>query len=89
MKTIGFIGLGTIGGTIAKNLQLAGYPLVVHDIRPEAAVALAQGGAQVASSAAAGPSRARRRYSACKRKLRVSKCAVNRRKCDSVSRVED
>ena len=53
MKTIGFIGLGTIGGTIAKNLQLAGYPLVVYDIRPEAAKALAQGGAQVAPSPAA------------------------------------
>lgn len=53
MKTIGFIGLGTIGRPIAKNLQLAGYPLVVYDIRPEAAQALAQGGAQVASSAAA------------------------------------
>ncbi len=53
METIGFIGLGTIGGTIAKNLQLAGYPMIVYDIRPEAAQALAQGGARVATSPAA------------------------------------
>lgn len=53
MNTIGFIGLGTIGGTIAKNLQMAGYPLVIFDIRAEAAQTLADGGARVAPSAAA------------------------------------
>ena len=53
MKTIGFIGLGTIGGTIAKNLQMAGYPLMVHDIRIEATTPLAEGGAHVAPSPAA------------------------------------
>jgi len=34
---IGFIGLGTMGRHMASNLISAGYQLVVHDIRPEAA----------------------------------------------------
>ncbi len=33
---VGFIGLGTMGGNAARNLLRAGFPLVVHDIRPEA-----------------------------------------------------
>jgi 3-hydroxyisobutyrate dehydrogenase len=34
---IGFIGLGTMGGKMAANLQKAGYRLVVHDARRDAA----------------------------------------------------
>src|SRR5258705_4093502 len=34
---IGFIGLGTMGGSMAANLQKAGHELVVHDIRRAAA----------------------------------------------------
>ena len=34
---IGFIGLGTMGRHMASNLLKAGYALVVHDVRPEAA----------------------------------------------------
>ena len=34
-KKIGFIGLGIMGRPMSKNLLKAGYPLVVHDIRPE------------------------------------------------------
>jgi len=34
---IGFIGLGMMGGKMAANLQKAGYTLVVHDARREAA----------------------------------------------------
>ena len=52
METIGFIGLGTIGGAIALNLQKAGYPMVVHDISPEAMQPLVDGGAKAAGSAA-------------------------------------
>jgi 3-hydroxyisobutyrate dehydrogenase-like beta-hydroxyacid dehydrogenase len=33
----GFIGLGTMGGKMAANLQKAGYRLMVYDLRPEAA----------------------------------------------------
>ena len=49
---VGFIGLGTIGGAIALNLQKAGYPMVVHDISPEAMQPLVDGGAKAAGSAA-------------------------------------
>jgi 3-hydroxyisobutyrate dehydrogenase-like beta-hydroxyacid dehydrogenase len=34
---IGFIGLGTMGASMASNLQKAGHELSVHDIRREAA----------------------------------------------------
>ena len=34
---VGFIGLGTMGGKMAANLQKAGYRLMVYDVRPEAA----------------------------------------------------
>jgi len=34
---VGFIGLGTMGGKMAANLRKAGYDLVVHDARREAA----------------------------------------------------
>jgi 3-hydroxyisobutyrate dehydrogenase-like beta-hydroxyacid dehydrogenase len=34
---VGFIGLGTMGASMAANLQKAGHPLVVHDIRPASA----------------------------------------------------
>lgn len=50
---LGFVGLGTIGGAIARNLRQAGFKLVVHDVRAEAADALAGGGAERVDSAAA------------------------------------
>jgi 3-hydroxyisobutyrate dehydrogenase-like beta-hydroxyacid dehydrogenase len=34
---VGFIGLGTMGASMASNVQKAGHALVVHDVRPEAA----------------------------------------------------
>ena len=34
---VGFIGLGTMGGRMAANLQKAGYKLVVHDLHRQAA----------------------------------------------------
>ena len=34
---VGFVGLGTMGGKMATNLQKAGYRLVVHDSRRDAA----------------------------------------------------
>src|SRR5262249_30908117 len=30
---VGFIGLGTMGASMAANLQKAGYALIVHDVR--------------------------------------------------------
>jgi 3-hydroxyisobutyrate dehydrogenase-like beta-hydroxyacid dehydrogenase len=52
MKMIGFVGLGTIGGAIAQNIQKAGYLLMVHDILREAVQPLVAGGARAAASAA-------------------------------------
>jgi 3-hydroxyisobutyrate dehydrogenase len=42
---IGFIGLGTMGRCMASNLIKAGYELVVHDLRREAARPHCQAGA--------------------------------------------
>jgi 3-hydroxyisobutyrate dehydrogenase len=50
METIGFVGLGTIGGVVARNIQKAGYPMVVHDVLPEAVQPLCDGGARPAGS---------------------------------------
>ena len=42
---VGFIGLGTMGGSMAYNLLLGGHELVVHDIRQEAATPHLEAGA--------------------------------------------
>ena len=47
---VGFIGLGTMGGPIARNLLKAGYRLVVNDIRREAAAAHVAAGAEWADT---------------------------------------
>ena len=44
---VGFIGLGAMGGPMAKNLMRAGHALSVWARRPESAAALADGGAQL------------------------------------------
>ena len=36
---VGFVGLGTMGGRMAANLQKAGYRLVVHDLHRQAGTA--------------------------------------------------
>jgi len=51
VETVGFIGLGTIGGTIARNILKADYSIIVHDIRPEVLQPLLEVGAQTAESA--------------------------------------
>jgi 3-hydroxyisobutyrate dehydrogenase-like beta-hydroxyacid dehydrogenase len=50
--TIGFIGLGTMGARIAGNFQKAGYRLVVHDLRRDAADPLLSAGAAWADTPA-------------------------------------
>lgn len=52
MKNVGFVGLGTIGGVIARNIQKAGHPMAVYDIRSEACEALVDDGAERAGSPA-------------------------------------
>jgi 3-hydroxyisobutyrate dehydrogenase len=50
MEMIGFVGLGTIGSVVAKNIQRAGYAMLVHDIRLSAVKPLVDGGARYAAS---------------------------------------
>lgn len=50
MTKIGFIGLGNMGGAAARNLQRAGFDLVVHDLRRAAAEKLIENGAQWATT---------------------------------------
>lgn len=52
IPTVGFIGLGSMGSGMTKNLQAAGFPLVVTDIRRDAADALVADGARWAETAA-------------------------------------
>ena len=48
---VGFIGLGTMGASMALNVRAAGYDIVVNDIRREASVPHLQAGALWADSA--------------------------------------
>ena len=45
LPTIGFIGLGNMGGRMAKNFHNAGYPLIGYDIDAAKCTALAATGA--------------------------------------------
>ena len=47
---IGFIGLGIMGGPMAKNLQKAGFSLHICDYDESALKALADTGARIAKS---------------------------------------
>ncbi len=50
METVGFIGLGNMGSGMAGNIQKAGYPLVIYDIREEVTKPFLDAGARLASS---------------------------------------
>jgi 3-hydroxyisobutyrate dehydrogenase len=52
LPTVGFIGLGSMGSGMTRNLQEAGYPLVVNDLRREQAADLVAGGARWADTPA-------------------------------------
>ena len=52
METVGFIGIGRMGSAISGNLQKAGYPMVVLDVREEATKPLVEKGARLAGSPA-------------------------------------
>jgi 3-hydroxyisobutyrate dehydrogenase-like beta-hydroxyacid dehydrogenase len=47
---VGFIGLGHMGAPMSRNILAAGHDLVVHDLRPEAAIGLLADGAAWADS---------------------------------------
>jgi 3-hydroxyisobutyrate dehydrogenase-like beta-hydroxyacid dehydrogenase/alkylhydroperoxidase/carboxymuconolactone decarboxylase family protein YurZ len=50
MGTVGFIGLGQMGGPMARRIADAGGSLVVFDTRPEALAPLTEAGAEAAAS---------------------------------------
>lgn len=50
---VGFVGLGNMGGPMARNLLKAGVKLVVHDLDPRKVQSLSEAGAEVAPSSAA------------------------------------
>jgi 3-hydroxyisobutyrate dehydrogenase len=50
MATVAFIGLGNMGGPMAKNLVTAGHAVTVFDLMPEACADLQEAGASVAAT---------------------------------------
>ena len=52
-KTIGFVGLGVMGGAMAENLLKAGYGIAGHDIDPACNERLAAAGAAIVDGPAA------------------------------------
>lgn len=50
--TVGFVGVGTMGGPMARNLLRAGYTVKVFDLNADALAALQSEGAEVAATAA-------------------------------------
>ncbi|HEY7065484.1 MAG TPA: NAD(P)-dependent oxidoreductase [Chloroflexota bacterium] len=50
--TVGFIGLGKMGGPVAGHIQRAGYRLRIYDVRAEAAAPFVAAGAETAASPA-------------------------------------
>ena len=50
MATVAFIGLGNMGGPMAKNLVAAGHAVTVFDLVPEACADLQKAGAGVAAT---------------------------------------
>ena len=51
MTAIGFIGLGNMGGPMARNLLKAGHALTVYDVAQAAVAGLREAGARAAASA--------------------------------------
>ena len=50
MQTVGFIGVGKMGGPVAGHIQRAGFPMIVHDLRAAATRPFRERGAVVAAS---------------------------------------
>src|SRR4029450_2775896 len=53
METVVFIGLGSVRGPVAGQIQRAGSRVVVYDVRDEATRSFCEAGATVVDSAAA------------------------------------
>ena len=51
-QTVGFIGLGNMGGPMAKNLLKSGHKLIVHDVVSASVAELQNEGADVGNNPA-------------------------------------
>lgn len=49
MNTIGMVGLGAMGRSVADHLLTKGFPMIVYDVRPEAAADFVARGAETAT----------------------------------------
>jgi 3-hydroxyisobutyrate dehydrogenase-like beta-hydroxyacid dehydrogenase len=49
-RTVGFIGLGTMGGPMARNVLKGGYDVIGYDLSPAAVAALVAAGGRAAAS---------------------------------------
>lgn len=49
--SVGFLGLGTMGGPMCRRLVAAGYPVTAYDLDPAALAVAVEGGAGAAASA--------------------------------------
>ena len=72
MATIGFIGLGNMGGPMAANLVKAGHAVTGFDLNPAALDALAKAGGKVGNKRGRGGGAVPRSSSPCCR--RASMC---------------
>ena len=52
LETVGFIGLGQMGGGMVRNLLLAGVDLIVYDQRQDVSNKYVELGARIAKSPA-------------------------------------
>jgi len=52
MDTVGYIGVGKMGGPVAAHIQAAGFPMVVHDLSADARAPFVARGAKMAGTAA-------------------------------------
>ena len=83
---VGVIGLGSMGGGVAKSLLRAGFPVRVCDVRPEVVQSLVDAGAVACASPAELGARLRRRHRAggqrrADRDGAVRRAAARRRPC--------
>ena len=81
MTTIAFIGVGNMGGPMARNLLKAGFSLVVHDIDAKKLDPLVAAGAAVETSPAAVAGRRSDWRSSCS----FCSCCIRCRTCSGAS----
>ena len=80
MARIGFVGLGNMGGPMARNLLKAGHQVAGYDLVPAALEAFAAAGGTPAASAAAAAARRRVRHHHAARRPACARRLARRRR---------